>query len=168
MHRRIDISAMHFVTQMGEANRCRDPDVSGSDNCDSARERERVSSAAVPRVLLVRGHRVNEWELRPWTLLPSRFEVRCLLTSSNRFTPPEGLTYVRARALRDLFPRNVLGEIATLALGDRFLSGEAAFEWADIVHAADLSLWFSAEATPDAENATVSAWSKPFGRRCRC
>lgn len=100
----------------------------------------------MPRVLIVRGHLANPWELRPWLELPERFEVSYLLTASNRFAPPERLRAVPARALRDLLPKGRLGELTSLVLGDRYLSAEQAFAEADIVHAAELSFWFSAEA----------------------
>lgn len=100
----------------------------------------------VPKVLIVRGHQVTPWELRPWQELPERFDVSFLLTRSNQFAPPDGLTSVSARAFRDLLPGGALGEIGTKLIGDRYLSGEDAFASADIVHAEELSYWFSAEA----------------------
>jgi glycosyltransferase involved in cell wall biosynthesis len=100
----------------------------------------------VPRVLIVRGHQVTPWELRPWRELPERFEVSYLLTGSNRFATPEGLRAVPARALRDVMPPGPLGEIGAGVLGDRYLSAEEAFAAADVVHAEELSYWFAAEA----------------------
>jgi glycosyltransferase involved in cell wall biosynthesis len=100
----------------------------------------------MPRVLIVRGHLVTPWELRPWRELPERFEVSYLLTGSNRFATPEGLRPIRARALRDVLPRGPLGEVGTGVLGDRYLSAEEAFAAADIVHAEELAFWFAAEA----------------------
>lgn len=100
----------------------------------------------MPRVLIVRGHQATQWELRPWRELPERFEVAFLLTGSNRFALPEGLRPVRVRALRDLLPGGAVGELGAKALGDRYLSAEAAFASADIVHAEELSYWFAAEA----------------------
>jgi glycosyltransferase involved in cell wall biosynthesis len=99
----------------------------------------------VPRILIVRGHLVTPWELRPWRELPERFEVSYLLTASNRFPEPADLHGVRVRALRDVLPGGLLGEISARVLGDRYLSGEEAFASADIVHAEELSFWFSAE-----------------------
>ncbi|HXW59669.1 MAG TPA: glycosyltransferase family 4 protein [Solirubrobacteraceae bacterium] len=99
----------------------------------------------MPAVLIVRGHQVTPWELRPWRELPDRFDVFYLLTASNRFAQPEGLRAVCARALHDLLPRGPLGEIGAGVLGDRYLSAEDAFASADIVHAEELSFWFSAE-----------------------
>jgi glycosyltransferase involved in cell wall biosynthesis len=100
----------------------------------------------VPSVLIVRGHLSTPWELRPWLELPDRYEVSYLLTNSNRFATPEGLRSVPARALRDLLPRGPLGELSAGVLGDRYLSAGDAFSEADIVHAAELSFWFAADA----------------------
>jgi glycosyltransferase involved in cell wall biosynthesis len=100
----------------------------------------------MPRVLIVRGHLVTPWELRPWLELPEEFEVRCLLTRSNIYPPPDALRYFHVRAVRDVMPRGRSGEILTRAVGDRYLSAGAAFRWADIVHAEELSFWFAADA----------------------
>jgi hypothetical protein len=39
----------------------------------------------MPKVLIVRGHLVTPWELRPWTELPGRFDVAYLRTASNAY-----------------------------------------------------------------------------------
>jgi glycosyltransferase involved in cell wall biosynthesis len=104
------------------------------------------SRRTVTRILLVRGQLVTPWELRPWLELGERYEVRCLITTSNRYSAPEGLALVDVRSLRDYLPRGRIGDLAALALGDRYLSADEAFAWADIVHAEELSYWFSADA----------------------
>jgi len=101
----------------------------------------------MPRVLIVRGHLVNPWELGPWAALSDEFEVSYLLTQSNRFgLPASPLTPVRVRALRDLLPKGRLGEVASALVRDRYLGADEAFAWADIVHAEELSFWFAAQA----------------------
>jgi glycosyltransferase involved in cell wall biosynthesis len=100
----------------------------------------------MPRILIVRGHLVTPWELGPWRELPGRFDVSYLLTRSNGFATPDGLRAVPARSLRDLLPSGRLGELGAGVLGDRYLSAEQAFASADVVHAEELSFWFSAEA----------------------
>jgi glycosyltransferase involved in cell wall biosynthesis len=100
----------------------------------------------VPSVLIVRGHLSTPWELRPWLELDDRFEVSYLLSGSNRFAKPEVLRAVPVRALRDLLPRGPLGELSATVLGDRYLSAKEAFAKADIVHGAELSFWFAADA----------------------
>ena len=97
-------------------------------------------------MLIVRGHQATPWELRPWQELPEHFEVSYLLTKGNSYAPPDGLRPVRVRSLRDLLPPGRLGELGAIGLGDRYLSAEEAFAEADIVHAEELSYWFSAEA----------------------
>jgi glycosyltransferase involved in cell wall biosynthesis len=97
-------------------------------------------------VLIVRGHQATPWELRPWQELPERYEVSYLLTKGNSYAPPDGLRPVRVRSLRDLLPSGRLGELGAIGLGDRYLFAEEAFAQADIVHAEELSYWFSAEA----------------------
>jgi glycosyltransferase involved in cell wall biosynthesis len=101
----------------------------------------------VPRILIVRGHLINPWELGPWTHLPKEYEVAYLLTGSNRFeVPSPGLSPVRVRAVRDAFPAGALGEAAAHLFGDRYINAEQAFAGADIVHAEELSFWFAAQA----------------------
>ena len=98
------------------------------------------------RVLIVRGHLVTPWELRPWMELPDRFEVRCLLTGSNAYPEPDGLEYIRVRSLRDRLPGGRLGDLASAVIGDRYQDADEAFAWADIVHAEELGFWFAADA----------------------
>lgn len=101
------------------------------------------------RVLIVRGHLVTPWELRPWMALPAdRFDVGYLSTESNNFDPSSlELRAEPVGALRDRFPKGVAGEIATGLLRDRYTKGaDDAFARADIVHAEELSFWFAADA----------------------
>jgi glycosyltransferase involved in cell wall biosynthesis len=105
-----------------------------------------IACRPVPSVLIVRGHLATPWELRPWLELPERFEVSYLLTGENMFETPERLYAVRTRSLRERLPRGPLGEVATGLLGDRYLHADEAFAGADIVHAAELSFWFAADA----------------------
>jgi glycosyltransferase involved in cell wall biosynthesis len=93
-----------------------------------------------PRVFLLRGHNVNPWELRPWERLADRYDVRVLVTGSNRFDV-SGLALRREpiRALRDL----VRSDRAVKGPGDRYLGLERALAGADLVHSAELGVWFS-------------------------
>jgi glycosyltransferase involved in cell wall biosynthesis len=101
----------------------------------------------VTRVVVLRGHLVNPWELRPWALLPERFEVTALVTRSNAFdTSDVPLRQLRVRALRDLLPKGRLGDLAMGVSGDRYLGVDEHVAGADVVHAAELSFWFAAEA----------------------
>jgi len=102
----------------------------------------------MPRILIVRGRLVTPWELRPWAELPDRFDVSYLLTRSNEFDA--GSLPLRAEevtSLRDRLPRGTLGEIAAGVAGERYLAdAEPAYAAADVVHAEELSFWFSADA----------------------
>ena len=100
----------------------------------------------MPRVLIVRGHLVTPWELRPWMELPDEYDVRCLLTGSNQFAAPDGLQYLSVSSRRDLLPSGMAGELAIAVIGDRYRDADEAFAWADIVHAEEFSFWFSADA----------------------
>jgi glycosyltransferase involved in cell wall biosynthesis len=120
------------------------------------------------RILVVRGHLVNPWELRPWALLPDRFEVEAIVTGSNVFdTSDVPLAKTSVRARRDLLPRGRLGDVAMGLLGDRYRSADDLFARADVVHAAELSFWFAAEAArlkrPGGYKLVLTVWETiPF------
>src|SRR4051794_34095302 len=135
----------------------------------------------MPRVLIVRGHLVTPWELRPWRELPDRFDVSYLRTRSNAFEPGAlGLREVRARALRDLLPRGRTGNALALALGDRYLGVDAALAESDVVHAEELGYWFAADVARRKRRhryrlvqtvwetlPLLDAWRTPHARRFR-
>jgi glycosyltransferase involved in cell wall biosynthesis len=99
------------------------------------------------RVIVVRGHMVTPWELRPWARLPERFSVAYLHTRSNQFDPGSlALERIPARALRDLLPKGRIGDLVTGVVGERYVRLEERLAGADVVHAAELSFWFAAEA----------------------
>ena len=80
--------------------------------------------------------------------LPERFEVSYLRTASNNFDDSSlALRGVPVGALRDRFPKGMVGEVATGLLRDRYTAGaDEAYADADIVHAEELSFWFAADA----------------------
>jgi glycosyltransferase involved in cell wall biosynthesis len=98
------------------------------------------------RVLLARGHHPTPWGLGTWEHLPERFRPALLVTGSNRHDL-DGVTLERVpvRAVRDLLPPNAAGELAALAVGDRYLLKDRVLDRFDVVHAEDLSLWFTAQ-----------------------
>lgn len=99
-----------------------------------------------PRVVLLRGHSANPWELRAWELLEDRFDVAVAVTGSNHYdVAGVGLDRIRVRSVRDGFPRGRAGDFATLAVGDRYIGLEQALAGADIVHSAELGVWFSGQ-----------------------
>jgi glycosyltransferase involved in cell wall biosynthesis len=100
-----------------------------------------------PRVVLLRGHHANVWDLRPWELLREEFEIRVLVTGSN-LHQTEGLELdvVPIRTPRDFLPRGRVAGAAAYVLGERYLGLDRALAGADIVHAAELGSWYSAQA----------------------
>jgi glycosyltransferase involved in cell wall biosynthesis len=98
-------------------------------------------------VLLLRGHHPTVWGLRAFELLPERFAVRLAVTGTPRYSL-EGLALeqVPVSTIRDRLPGGTLGAVVTLALPDRVLHAERTYAGADIVHAEELSLWFTAQA----------------------
>lgn len=100
-----------------------------------------------PRVILLRGHQVNSWHLRPWGLLTDRYDVAVLQTGRNWFdTDLVNVRKVPARALRDLLPQGRLGDLAVRLPGDRYLNLAGHLAGADIVHSQDLGFWYSMQA----------------------
>ena len=101
----------------------------------------------MPRVLLLRGQYANPWDLRPWGRLPDRFDVACLVSRKNVFpTEDIPLERVSVRTLRDYLPRGAAGDVVAGVAGDRYLGIEDELSRADVVHASELSFWFSGEA----------------------
>lgn len=99
-----------------------------------------------PRVLLLRGHNANPWDLRPWELLRDEYDVSVLVTGSNRFQLEDlALSAVPVRALRDRLPRGRAGELASRLPGDRYLDLERHLAGVDLVHSAELGVWFSGQ-----------------------
>lgn len=100
-----------------------------------------------PRILLVRGHLAAPWDLQTWERLPDRFDVRYLLTKRNAFDVTDvGLRQAPVRALRDFLPPGRIGDVIAGVAGERYLGAAETLAGADIVHAAELSFWFSADA----------------------
>jgi glycosyltransferase involved in cell wall biosynthesis len=99
-----------------------------------------------PRVVLLRGHNANPWDLRPWELLRDELDVAVLVTGSNRFDLEDlALRVERVRSRRDLLPAGRLGDLAALLPGDRYGGLEEALRGADVVHSAELGVWFSGQ-----------------------
>lgn len=101
----------------------------------------------LPRVVLLRGHSANPWDLRPWALLADRFDVSCLVTAGNDFDATTLPVRVqRARSVRDRLPAGRASRAVAYAVGDRYDDLATHLRGADIVHAAELNTWFSAQA----------------------
>jgi glycosyltransferase involved in cell wall biosynthesis len=99
-----------------------------------------------PRVVVVRGHLAAPWDLQAWERVSKRFDVSYLETSRNTFdTRAVAIPAKRVRAVRDLLPRGQLGDVVAGVVGERYLRIDDVVEAADIVHAAELSFWFTAD-----------------------
>ncbi len=99
-----------------------------------------------PRVVILRGHNANPWDLRPWEQLRDEFDVSLLVTRSNRYDLEDlDLPVLQGRALRDRLPRGRWGDLAAQGPGDRYLDLERHLTGADIVHSAELGVWFSGQ-----------------------
>jgi glycosyltransferase involved in cell wall biosynthesis len=99
---------------------------------------------STPRVVLLRGHSANPWDLRPWELLRDRFDVRVLVTGSNAFDLSGlALPVDHVGAVRDRLPRGRAGDLAALAVGDRYVGLEDKLRGAAVVHAAEIGVPFS-------------------------
>ena len=101
-----------------------------------------------PRVVLLRGHEANVWDLRPWERLQDAYDVSVLVTGSN-LHQVQGLEIpvVHVDSLRDRIPGG--GRLqggAAYALGERYLGLEEHRRGAAIVHAAEIGRWFGAQA----------------------
>jgi glycosyltransferase involved in cell wall biosynthesis len=99
-----------------------------------------------PRVLLLRGHSANPWELGAWELLTDRYEIQVAMTRSNRYDIGRlSLARRDVGAIRDFLPRGRIGGMATIAIGDRYLGLGKALAGVDIVHSAELGVWWSGQ-----------------------
>ncbi|HST17084.1 MAG TPA: glycosyltransferase family 4 protein [Gaiellaceae bacterium] len=99
---------------------------------------------SLPRVLLLRGHSANPWDLRPWELLRDRYEVRLLVSGANAFDVSGlDLPVERIGSVRERLPKGRAGDLATLAVGDRYLRLADALRGADLVHAAEIGVPYS-------------------------
>jgi glycosyltransferase involved in cell wall biosynthesis len=104
-------------------------------------------SAGRPRVVLLRGHNANVWELRVWERLTDEFDVRVLVTGSNLHEVGDlDLDVVEVATPRDVLPVGRVAGAAAYVLGERYRGLDGQLAGADIVHAAELGTWFSAQA----------------------
>jgi glycosyltransferase involved in cell wall biosynthesis len=99
------------------------------------------------RVVLLRGHSVAPWDLRPHELLGPDYRVSALLPRRNLYgTDGLDIDLVPVRSVSDLVPAGVPARLFAKAVGERFLGLERALRGADIVHVAELGNWYSAQA----------------------
>jgi glycosyltransferase involved in cell wall biosynthesis len=98
-------------------------------------------------VVLVRGTLVNPWDLRPWEELGEGYQVQVLVPPNNGFDLERlGLERVPVQTAGGKLPRGRAGALLTRGVGERYLGLEERLRGADIVDAAELGFWFSAQA----------------------
>ncbi len=100
-----------------------------------------------PRIVILRGAQANPWDLRPWELLGDAFAVSCAVTKSNLYELGSlSVTRSPVGALSDLAPAGALRRAAAVLPLNRYVGICDLLADADVVHAAELSYWFSAQA----------------------
>jgi glycosyltransferase involved in cell wall biosynthesis len=103
----------------------------------------------IPRVVLLRGTAANPWELRPWEVLHQsrRVQVELVVPPDNQYELGDlTLPTVRVRTTGALMPPGPAGRGLLKLAGQRHLGLESALKGSDVVHAAELGYWFSAQA----------------------
>lgn len=99
------------------------------------------------RVVLLRGHNVNVWDLRPFEGLGDDFDVSVVVTGSNLHDLTGlGLRQVPLATPRDRMPAGRFAGGAAYVVGERYLGLREALRGADVVHAAEIGTWFTAQA----------------------
>ena len=125
------------------------------------------------RVVVLRGTAVNPWDLRPFEDLGEGYDVVVLEPPNNAYDAGSlGLRRTPVRTLGGLLPRGRAGALATRAVGERYLGLADALRGADIVHAAELGYWFSAQAARQRDalgfRLVLTVWETlPFGAAYR-
>lgn len=108
-----------------------------------------MTAPAAPRrrVVLLRGNAANVPELRAWEGLGDRYDVTVLVPGANE-RDVSALRFGQApvRTLSSRMPAGRAGQLAAQAIGDRYFGLAEQLRGADVVHAAELSYWFSWQA----------------------
>ena len=90
----------------------------------------------LPRVVILRGHQVNPWELRPWEELAGRYDVSYLRSGAGWFDDSLlRLPAAPAKTLRQRLPRGRVGDALVRVPGERYVGLAEHLRGADIVHA---------------------------------
>lgn len=100
-----------------------------------------------PRVVVLRGQQVNPWELRSWEHLAERFDV-VVPVGRGHVHDLSGmqLTRLPLRTRADLVPTRRASGLAARLPQNGYRGFEDALAGAAIVHGAELSYWFTAQA----------------------
>jgi glycosyltransferase involved in cell wall biosynthesis len=99
------------------------------------------------RVVVLRGTAANPWDLRPWEGLGDGYDVRVLVPPNNQYDVSSlALPATPVETVGGRLPGGRVGGLLTRAVGERYLGLEQHLRGADIVHAAELGYWFTAQA----------------------
>jgi glycosyltransferase involved in cell wall biosynthesis len=132
---------------MGERIRFEDLSRGGVDRGHRLGILHTADTIAKVRVVVLRGNFVNPWDLRPWEKLDGGCDVRVLVPPNNLFDAGSlELEKVPIQTVGGKLPRNRLGALGTRAVGEHYLGLEEHLRGADIVDAAELGFWFTAQA----------------------
>jgi glycosyltransferase involved in cell wall biosynthesis len=125
------------------------------------------------RVAVLRGTAANPWDLRPWESLGPGFEATVLLPANNQYDV-SGLAVptTRIETVGGRLPKGRVGALLTKAVGERYMGLEEKLAGVDVVHAAELGYWFTAQAARLRAKLgfrlVVTVWETlPFGRAYR-
>lgn len=124
-------------------------------------------------VTVLRGAAANPWDLGAWDHLGPRYRAQALVPHNNQYEVA-GLQNVSPRPIRTLasLARVKGGSLQHIVLGDHYLGMREALAGTEIVHAAELSYWFTAQAARLKRELgfklAVTAWETiPFGSSLR-
>jgi glycosyltransferase involved in cell wall biosynthesis len=100
-----------------------------------------------PRVVILRGHLANPWDLRPWEDLAGSYDVTCLVARSNLYELSGlALRQRRVRMISDALPAGRLRHFGARTPVNRYLRLAQHLDGAAIVHSVELAPWFSFQA----------------------
>lgn len=100
-----------------------------------------------PKIVLLRGHAVNPWDLGPWELLADEYEIAVVVPDRNLYDASSlAIERVPVRTVSSFVPGGRIGELMTRVPGEHYLQLESRLRGAAIVHAAELGYWFTWQA----------------------
>ncbi|MBJ7471696.1 MAG: glycosyltransferase family 4 protein, partial [Solirubrobacteraceae bacterium] len=130
-------------------------------------------TATPRRVTVLRGSAANPWDLGAWEHLEPDYDVRVLVPENNQYDV-SGLDRVRGERIATLASKAKIkgGTLPHVVAGDHYLGLKGALKGSDVVHAAELSYWFTAQAARLKDDLgfklVTTVWETiPFGRALR-
>lgn len=97
--------------------------------------------------MILRGTSASPWELAAWEPLQDDYEILVAVPPNNQFDLSlSSIEPLGVRTVGGAVPDGALRRATTKLIGERYIGLNQALEGADIVHAAELGYWFSAQA----------------------